>query len=380
MDSRGRRFLGRPKPASRPSSAGRRVTIAGTFTLGPDFVSDGTIVDQRAHLLQPVPEPLGPDLRQRGRDRRDRRSPTAGTRSRCRHRCARFCRRRGGVDQARAARPRGRFQNDVSPVGPIFLIGTLIGFAVGILICYQIMFTDLSDFLPQYATLKAIGYTNRFMVMVALQQALFYALLAFWPAWLAGIAIFAAVGEAALLPMRMTLGLTLAGLAADRRHVRDLGPDRGPARAPSRSGRGVLMLDRSATSAPPGRCARPEPLVRRGRVAQPGAVRQHPGGRGGTAGHHDRALGIGQNHPADADRRVALGDGRQRRAARLAAERAGRAGAHRGPAQHRLHLPAAQPVRFPDRLRECQDGAPARRSARARRCIAAASGCWSGSD
>jgi putative ABC transport system permease protein len=214
MDSRGRRFLGRAEAGLQTELAGRRVTIAGTFILGPDFVSDGTIATSERTFFNLFPSRLGRDLQAAQVEIgvievAEDRDPTAVQAS------------------LRAVLPpdvvvltkqelldlESAFQNDVSPVGPIFLTGTLIGFAVGILISYQIMFTDLSDFLPQYATLKAIGYTNRFMVMVALQQALFYALLAFWPAWLVGIAIFAAVGEAALLPMRMTLGLTLAGLA-----------------------------------------------------------------------------------------------------------------------------------------------------------------------
>jgi hypothetical protein len=47
------------------------------------------------------------------------------------------------------------FQNNVSPVGPIFMLGTAIGFIVGMMITYQILYTDLSDQLAQYATMKA---------------------------------------------------------------------------------------------------------------------------------------------------------------------------------------------------------------------------------
>lgn len=213
MDSRGRRFLGRGEAGVETELAGRRVTIAGTFPLGPDFVRDGTIITSERTFFNLFPDRLGPDLRgakveigvievAEGRD------PIAVR------------------DSLRTLLPddvvvltkqelldlESRFQNDASPIGPIFLAGTLIGFAVGILISYQIMYTDLSDFLPQYATLKAIGYTNRFMAAAALQQAVLYALLAFVPGWLITIAIFAAVGEAALLPMHMTLGLTIGGL------------------------------------------------------------------------------------------------------------------------------------------------------------------------
>ncbi len=63
------------------------------------------------------------------------------------------------------------FQADVSSAGPIFAIGTIVGFVVGMLISYQIIFTEVSDQLPQYATLKAIGYPTVYLLRVVLEQA-----------------------------------------------------------------------------------------------------------------------------------------------------------------------------------------------------------------
>ncbi len=63
------------------------------------------------------------------------------------------------------------FQADVSSAGPIFAIGTVVGFVVGMLISYQITYTDVSDQLPQYATLKAIGYPTVYLLRVVLEQA-----------------------------------------------------------------------------------------------------------------------------------------------------------------------------------------------------------------
>jgi len=44
---------------------------------------------------------------------------------------------------------------------PIFGFGVAIGFLVGAVIVYQILYTDVSDHLPEYATLKAMGYSMR---------------------------------------------------------------------------------------------------------------------------------------------------------------------------------------------------------------------------
>jgi putative ABC transport system permease protein len=105
------------------------------------------------------------------------------------------------------------FQNSVSPVGPIFLVGTIIGFVVGIMISYQILYTDLSDQMPQYATLKAMGYEGSYLTRVVLQQAGFYALVGFGPALALGIVIYHVIGEIALLPLHMTFSIALGTLA-----------------------------------------------------------------------------------------------------------------------------------------------------------------------
>ena len=59
-----------------------------------------------------------------------------------------------------------KFQAAVSSAGPIFAIGTIVGFVVGMLISYQVTYTDLADQLPQYATLKAMGYRTGYLLRV----------------------------------------------------------------------------------------------------------------------------------------------------------------------------------------------------------------------
>ncbi len=100
------------------------------------------------------------------------------------------------------------FQNEISPAGPIFTLGTLIGLLFGVLISYQVLFTDVSELLPQYATLKAIGYKNVYLIRVILEQAIFYAVVGFVPAWLVCAVLFKVLGEITLLPLRMSISLT----------------------------------------------------------------------------------------------------------------------------------------------------------------------------
>jgi putative ABC transport system permease protein len=105
------------------------------------------------------------------------------------------------------------FQADLSSAGPIFWMGTLVGFVVGMLISYQVIYTDLADQLPQYATLKGMGYGTSYLVRIVFEQAALSAIIAFVPAWLLCLLVYYVVGQLALLPLHMTLSLTLFSLA-----------------------------------------------------------------------------------------------------------------------------------------------------------------------
>ena len=87
-----------------------------------------------------------------------------------------------------------KFQADVSSAGPIFAMGTIVGFVVGMLISYQVTYTDLSDQLPQYATLKAMGYRTGYLLRVVLEQAAFNAFAGWVPAWLLSLLLYYVIG------------------------------------------------------------------------------------------------------------------------------------------------------------------------------------------
>jgi putative ABC transport system permease protein len=213
VDRRARRFLGMADGAGDAKLNGRTVHIVGSFALGPDFMSDGTVMMSAETYARLLP----------------------GNRAAAAALPAEFgvVRLRPGADTAtvgpalRAALPAGvrvmtkaelvdferTFQADLSSAGPIFWLGTLVGFVVGMLISYQIIYTDLSDQLPQYATLKGMGYGTGYLVRVVLEQASLSALAGFVPAWLLCLLVYWVIGELALLPLHMTLSLTLLSLA-----------------------------------------------------------------------------------------------------------------------------------------------------------------------
>ena len=127
------------------------------------------------------------------------------------------------------------YWNSATPIGYIFAFGAIMGFVVGAIIVYQILFADVSEHLNEYATLRAIGYRNRFVSGIVLQQAAILAVLGYLPGlaivyWLYGKAAAATnlplyiTQERALTVFLMTLTMcALSGLMAVRK-VRRLDP------------------------------------------------------------------------------------------------------------------------------------------------------------
>jgi len=89
-------------------------------------------------------------------------------------------------------------------IGFIFTLGTIMGFIVGTVIVYQILYTEVSDHLAEYATLKAIGYTHNYLLKVILQEAFLLAVLGYMPGIIFSLFMYQSAREATLLPVFMS--------------------------------------------------------------------------------------------------------------------------------------------------------------------------------
>jgi len=99
------------------------------------------------------------------------------------------------------------YWNHSTPIGYVFNFGVVMGFVVGAIIVYQILFSDVQDHIKEYATLKAMGYTNGYLARVVLQESAILAVAGFVPALLLTWQLFAQAGAATNLPLRLTTGL-----------------------------------------------------------------------------------------------------------------------------------------------------------------------------
>ena len=179
--------------------AGKRVRVAGLVSLGPSFGADGNMLTSRETFLQLMPgTPPG--------------SIELG-----------LIRLTPGADPAVVAkRLRTLLPSDVSihtkqgfeefeknywrsstAIGFIFTLGAAMGFVVGCVIVYQILYSDVSDHLPEYATLMAMGYRLAGLLGVVAREALILAVLGYVPAYLAGQGLYALVRSGTRLPVAM---------------------------------------------------------------------------------------------------------------------------------------------------------------------------------
>jgi len=91
-----------------------------------------------------------------------------------------------------------------APVGLLFGIGMLAGLVIGAMNCYQVLYNEISDHLPQFATLKAMGFSNRFLRSIILGQALVLALAGFGTGVTVSWFVDRYIAAQSMLPVRIT--------------------------------------------------------------------------------------------------------------------------------------------------------------------------------
>jgi putative ABC transport system permease protein len=179
--------------------AGKRVRVAGLISLGASFGADGNLLTSSETFLDLIPNtPSG--------------SIEVG-----------LVRLKPGSDAEQVAqRLQSQLPDDVTvltkqgfidfeqnywrtstSIGFIFTLGAAMGFVVGCVIVYQVLYSDVSDHLPEYATLMAMGYKLNSLLGVVVREGLLLALFGYLPAYAAGQGLYLLVRNATQLPVAM---------------------------------------------------------------------------------------------------------------------------------------------------------------------------------
>jgi putative ABC transport system permease protein len=92
-----------------------------------------------------------------------------------------------------------------TPIGFIFSLGAAMGFTVGVIIVYQVLSTDVNAHMKEYATFKAMGYRNAYLLGVVFEEAIIMAVLGFLPGISVSLGLYALTRNATNLPVLMTI-------------------------------------------------------------------------------------------------------------------------------------------------------------------------------
>ena len=107
-----------------------------------------------------------------------------------------------------------RYWTTRTSIGLLFGFGAVLACIVGMVIMNQILSTQILRQLPQYATLKAIGYTDGQLRQIVVSLAALMAVMGFLPALALSTILYAIMRDATLLPIEMTGTRIAAVLAA----------------------------------------------------------------------------------------------------------------------------------------------------------------------
>ncbi|MCU0525860.1 MAG: ABC transporter permease DevC [Elainella sp. Prado103] len=209
LDARSRPEVGPVEAGIVTEVAEQQVKLVGTFVLGTDFASgNGNLVMSDQNFLRYFGN-LGPD-----EDRRDLNTVDVG-----------LLNVRAGEDIDRLAQTlrerlpedvnvftktqfmqqeRDYWQNNTS-IGFVFSLLATMSFIVGIILVYQILYTDVAEHWAEYATLKAMGYSNTYLLWIVIQEAMILAVIGFLPGLIISAGLYQLTASATGLLMKLTV-------------------------------------------------------------------------------------------------------------------------------------------------------------------------------
>jgi putative ABC transport system permease protein len=203
-----------PQPAE---LAGKKIKIVDKFDLGRDFANDGNLIVSAQSIAHYFPyrrfgDPLGVvDL---GLVQCEAGANLQAVKATLEKQLAG---KKVTVETREEFIAREKhFWSSATPIGIIFLIGAIIGFVVGVIICYQILASDIADHMSEFATLKAMGYSNAYFFRLVITEAIYLSVIGFIPGFLLSLILFQINAQITGLMMIMTparalliLGLTV---------------------------------------------------------------------------------------------------------------------------------------------------------------------------
>ncbi|BCL39004.1 ABC transporter permease DevC [Nostoc sp. MS1] len=183
----------------------KRVKISGIYNIGPSFESDGSLITSDINFMRIFPLRNGEyvDL---GLIKLKEGIEVSQVIDQLKHLIPKEIRIMTHQDLIDYEK---NFWGNNRPIGIIFLQGAILGFIIGTVFIYQIIYTDVSEHLNDYAILKVRGYTNKYLIFIVFQEALILSILGYVPGLIISIFMYKLTESLAFLPIYMTFNRAL---------------------------------------------------------------------------------------------------------------------------------------------------------------------------
>lgn len=204
FDRLSRKIYGKPRVGNEVWIDEKPYLVAGTVKIGPTIIHDGAVIMSESSrlALDPEDEPIMGVLRlRRGAQPQAVLEKIAAA----------------GFDDVTVLTREALVDREVNftvtaaPIGLLFGFGVIAGLVVGTMVCYQILFNEITDHLPQFATLRAMGYSDGFIRRVILEQAGLLSVAGFVVGLAAAAGIYYYIQNETALIMQITLARGLFG-------------------------------------------------------------------------------------------------------------------------------------------------------------------------
>ena len=179
--------------------AGKRVKVEGLVELGPSFGADGNLITSRETFLRLYPANPKGSIEIGLVKLRFGTNPNLVSRvlNNSLPNDVRVLTKKEFIDFEK------NYWRNSTAIGFIFTLGALMGFVVGCVVVYQILYSDVTDHLPEYATLLAMGYQLKSLFLVVAREGFLLALFGYLPAYFSGQVLYALVRNSTRLPIEM---------------------------------------------------------------------------------------------------------------------------------------------------------------------------------
>lgn len=183
----------------------RRLTIVGVISVGISITTDGNLYMTPENFLRlfPARQPGAVDLGL------IELKPGADPKMMQKELQAYLGTEAVVLTQGQLVKSEENFLRENAPIDFIFGMGAAVGFFIGFVVVYQILYTEVTNHLPQFATMKAMGFTDGFLLKVVLSQALILSILGYVPGFFLALWLYGVATKAIQMQFSMTFGRAL---------------------------------------------------------------------------------------------------------------------------------------------------------------------------